>query len=159
MLDSVAARLARKLAGKPHPVYESLARRLDDLRQAKLAEASASVEFLKRLLELAREVVQAERAEAEGQLDSYAESLLPDPNLGALTQIFLEFKSDATPEIIERIVSDIDTIVRSVRCSGWQTSQPGDREVRKQLRLVKKYGLPMTGPLFDRVCAYVAQHY
>lgn len=160
VLDSVAARLARKLAGKPHPVYESLARRLDDLRQAKLAEASASVEFLKRLLELAREVVQAERAEAEGQLDEYAESLLPDPNLGALTQIFLEFKPDATPEILERIVSDIDTIVRSVRFSGWQTSQPGDREVRKQLRLIlTKYGLPMTGPLFDRAYAYVAQHY
>lgn len=62
-------------------------------------------------------------------------------------------------DYLERIVTDIDTIVRSVRCSGWQTSQPGDREVRKQLRLVKKYGLPMTGPLFDRACAYVAQHY
>lgn len=121
---------------------------------------SASVEFLKRLLELAREVVVAERAGAAGQLDEYAEPLLPDPNLGALTQIFLEFKPDATPEILERIVSDIDTIVRSVRFSGWQTSQPGDREVRKQLRLIlKKYGLPMTGPLFDRAYAYVSQHY
>jgi len=72
----------------------------------------------------------------------------------------LEFKPDATPEILERIVTDIDTIVRSVRFSGWQTSQPGDREVRKQLRLIlKRYGLPMTGPLFDRAYAYVAQHY
>ncbi len=78
---------------------------------------------MRKLLELAREVVEAERAEEEGHLDAYAESLLPDLNLGALTQIFLEFKPDATPEILERIVTDIDTIVPSASPAGRPVSR------------------------------------
>jgi len=65
-----------------------------------------------------------------------------------------------SPGIIENVVEQIDTIVRPVRRSGWQTSQPGDPEVRVQLRLVLKInGLPPQGTLFDRAYAYVKEHY
>jgi len=38
--------------------------------------------------------------------------------------------------------------------------QDGDRTVRKELRAVlKKYTLPVTGPLFDNAYAYVAENY
>jgi len=62
--------------------------------------------------------------------------------------------------IVENVAAQIDAIVRPVRGTGWQESQPGDREVRRQLRLVlKNAGLPPTGDLYDRAYAYVREHY
>lgn len=49
---------------------------------SQLDTASASTEFLRELLQLAR-ATEAERADEEGRLD---EHILPDPNLGALTR-------------------------------------------------------------------------
>lgn len=70
-----------------HPAWQSLSERLNALRRAKIDSAAASVEFLKRLLELAKDVVETERAEAEGHLDQFQ---LLDPDKGALTQILEE---------------------------------------------------------------------
>ena len=157
VLDTLEARLKRKLAGTPHPVWVSLADRLEALRQAKLQTAAASVEFLKQLLDLARALVEAEKRDAEGTLDEV--SVLPDPHKGALTQILQEYAQE-TPAIIENVVEQIDAIVRPVRGTGWQTSQPGDREVRRQLRLVlANNGLPAVGDLYDRAYAYIREHY
>jgi len=65
-----------------------------------------------------------------------------------------------TPAIIENVVEQIDAIVRRVRCSGWQTSQPGNREVRVQLRLVlKNNGLSPKGALYEQPYAYVREPY
>lgn len=62
VLDSIEARLRRKLDGPDvHPVWRSLADRLEVLRQARLADTTASVDFLKQILDLAREVVEAEK--------------------------------------------------------------------------------------------------
>ena len=159
VLDTIAERLRRKLAGeKGHRVWVSLADRLEALRRSKLESAAASVEFLKRLLEIARDLVEAEKREAEGTLDLM--SVLPDPRKGALTQILQEYAPDQTPAIIENVVEQIDEIVRPVRGTGWQTSQPGDREVRRQLRLVLANNeLPAVGELYDRAYAYIREHY
>ncbi len=159
-LDTIEARLRRKLQDPdPHSVWVKLSKRLEALRRAKLQQAEESVEFLKNLLEIARQVLEAEKAEDDGTLDDY-DSVLPDPNIGALTKIFEEYAPDATPEIIERVVHDIDAIVEQVRFSGWQTSQPGDRKVRQEIRVtLKKYGLPATGQLFDRAYGYVRENY
>lgn len=161
VLESISNRLAAKLEENSVPaIYRSLAARLEQLRKAKLSEASASIDFLKSLLEIAREVVEAERKEAEGALTAEESSILPDPNLGALTQIFHEFKPDLTPAIIEKVVKELDGIVKEVRFSGWQVSQPGDKEVRRQIRRVlNSNSLPAVGPLFDRAYAYIAQNY
>jgi type I restriction enzyme, R subunit len=131
--------------------------RLEDLRRSKIETAAASVEFLKLLLKLATDVVEAERADAEGRLDEFE---VLDPDRGALTQILEEYAPDATPYMIERVVEEIDDIVRPVRGTGWQQSHPGDREVRREIRLVlKNQGLPTSGDLFDRAYAYVREHY
>ena len=59
-----------------------------------------------------------------------------------------------------KIHDQIDQIVRPVRGTRWQTSQPGDREVRRQLRLVLRNNhLPVQGDLFDRAYAYIKEHY
>ncbi len=159
-LDTIEARIAHRLAGPAaHPVWQTLSERLEALRRARLARAEDSVEFLKRLLELARLVLAADKAEREGSLDEF-ESALPDPNKGALTQILREYAPEATPEIIERVVADIDAIVAQVRGTGWQTSHPADRQVRQEIRkALKKYGLPPAGELFNRAYAYVAENY
>lgn len=158
VLDTLETRLARKLAGGvDHPVWVSLSARLEALRKSKIDSAAASVEFLKRLLELATDVVEAEKADTEGRLD---EIEVIDPDKGALTQILAEYAPADTPVIVETVVEKIDAIVRPVRDTNWQESQPGDREVRLQLRLIlKESGLPPHGEIFDRAYAYIREHY
>ncbi len=107
---------------------------------------------------MARIAVQAERLEAEGRLDE-AEHIL-DPHIGALTQIVDQYKPAGTPVIVDDVVRDIDTIVKQVRFTGWNDTQEGDRTVRKELRVIlKKYVLPLTGPLFDNAYGYVRENY
>lgn len=58
------------------------------------------------------------------------------------------------------VVRDIDTIVKQVRFTGWNETQEDDRTVRKELRQVlKKFGLPVTGALFDNAYGYVRENY
>jgi type I restriction enzyme R subunit len=161
ILDKIAARLqARMAGGKGHPVYESLAKRLDDLRKSKLLAAEESVDFLKKILKLAKDVTVAVKADEEGRLDDLTPGILPDPHIGALTQIFREYAPEAAPAIIERVVLDIDEIVRQVRFVGWQTSTPGDRAVRREIRLaLSKQGLQAEGALYDRAYEYVRENY
>ena len=100
-LDTIEARIRRRLdASRSHPVYVALSDRLERLRHRQLTQASASVEFLREILELAQQVTAVERAEDEGHLDDV--SILPDPNVGALTQIFREFAPADAPVIIEK---------------------------------------------------------
>jgi type I restriction enzyme R subunit len=158
VLDTIEARLRRKLHGAgTHHVWRALSTRLEELRAARVASAKDSVEFLKRLLDLARQVVEAERAEAAGSLDEFA---VLDPDRGALTQLLEEYAPPGVPVIVSNVVEEIDALVRPIRGTGWQQSQPGDREVRRQLRLVlKRSGLPPSGDLYERAYGYVREHY
>jgi type I restriction enzyme R subunit len=158
-LDTIEARIRRRLRGSGgHAVYVALSERLERLRSRQITQAATSVQFLQEILELAQQVVAVERADDDGRLDEV--DLLPDPNVGALTQILREFAPPETPVIIENVVTDIDTIVRQVRFTGWSQTHSGDRTVRRELRLIlKKYGLPTTGQLFDRAYGYVRENY
>jgi type I restriction enzyme, R subunit len=78
------------------------------------------------------------------------------PVKGLLTQI----RNGNTPVVVERIVADIDEIVRVVRFPGWQQTIQGEREVRKALRkTLLKYKLHQEQEPFDRAYAYIAQYY
>jgi type I restriction enzyme R subunit len=70
---------------------------------------------VKELCKLAKETVQAEK-----ELEELIEEKTPQ---AALTELFLELKTDQTPAVVERIVTDIDAIVRVVRFPGWQQLQ------------------------------------
>jgi hypothetical protein len=85
-----------------------------------------SLEFLKAILEIAKEVV-----EAENRVDPEEEQ---DRAIAALTELFNEVKNKSTHVIVERLVADIDAIVRQIRFDGWQTTSAGEREVQKALR-------------------------
>src|SRR5262249_21900238 len=110
------------------------------------------------LFTLAKDLTGAEQAEdATGRegLD-----LLPDPHVGALTQIFNEYAPKDTPVIIGRVVADIDAIVKEVSYDGWSHAHEGDRKVRIAIRKVlQKYHRPASGDLFDHAYAYIAEHY
>ena len=83
-----------------------------------------------------------------------------DRGKAALTEFFLEVKNDNTPVMVERIVNDIDEIVRLVRFPGWQQTTAGEREVRRALRkTLFKYKLHREQDLFDRAYGYIRQYY
>ncbi len=158
VLERLEERIRRRMEGPdPHKVWKTLAERLEMLRKGRVATAEASVEFLKELLELARKLLEAEAADDEGRLD---EVTVVDPRKGALTQIFDEYKPDDCPVVIETVVDQVDDIVQPVRGTGWQTSHPGDRRVRRELRqTLKRCGLPIKGDLFDHAYAYIRENY
>jgi type I restriction enzyme, R subunit len=169
VMKSIRERLEARLRANPSSRrYRSLAERLEALRQTYIETAEESVAFLKTLLELARDVVQADKEQVveEGAgavadtATETAEFLLPDQRVGALTQIFEEYRPDVLPDIVERVVHEIDAVVMGARFTGWQASREGDRTVKFEIRRAfKKYGLEPTGELFDRAYAYVAEHY
>jgi type I restriction enzyme R subunit len=167
ILDSIARRIELRLAESESPTYRSLAERLDHLRQAQLETAADSIEFLKRLLEVARDLVVVDREEehlakavASGTASGRREAALPEARIGALTQIFREYRPETSTEILERVVQEIDEVVRQVRFTNWQATYEGSREVRKAIRRgLQKYGLAHEHELFDRAYAYVAEHY
>ena len=111
-----------------------------------------SIEFIKQLCEIAKETLQAEK---QGE---YIDE--PKSAKAALSELFLELKTDKTPAIVERIVSDIDEIVRLVRFDGWQNTIPGEREVQKSLRkTLLKYQLHKDEELFNKSYEYIKEYY
>jgi type I restriction enzyme R subunit len=158
VLQRLEARIQARLNSDPsHKVWKSLVERLELLRLSRIASAAESVEFLRRLLELARDLLEAEKADDQGRIGDIK---VVDPRKGALTQIFEEFKPEGVPVVIETVIEKVDELVQPVRGTGWQTSAPGDRLVRQELRLIlKNSGLPHSGELFDRAYAYIRENY
>ena len=78
----------------------------------------------------------------------------------ALTELFASIKEAETPVMVERVVEDIDQVVRVVRFDGWQRTLEGDRLVAQELRktLYVKYKL-RDQELFDRALEYVREYY
>jgi type I restriction enzyme, R subunit len=46
-----------------------------------------------------------------------------------LTELFQQTRTTDTSIVVERIVDDIDDIVRKIRFEGWQATEGGKREV------------------------------
>ncbi|NEX11201.1 MAG: DEAD/DEAH box helicase [Prosthecochloris sp.] len=144
--------VARLRRHKDNPEFIALGERLEMLRERHEAGLLHSLDFLKELLTLAREVVQAEK-----QVDPIDEQ---SKAKAALTDLFAEVKNDNVPVVVERIVTDIDEIVRMVRFPGWQNTKAGEREVQKALRKViyVKYQIK-DQELFDKAFRYIRQYY
>lgn len=144
--------VARILVHGKDPRFIKLGERLEELREKHEQGLITSIEFLKRLLELAKEAVQAEK-----EVVPVAEV---DKGKAALTELFNGVRCNNTPVIVERIVKDIDDIVRIVRFDGWQTTVAGKREVKRALRSVVsvKYKIK-DKELFDKAYGYIEQYY
>ncbi|MCO5299287.1 MAG: type I restriction endonuclease subunit R [Candidatus Nanopelagicales bacterium] len=148
-MKAISGRIAKH---QDNPVFQELGERLTKLKERYEHGQQASLEFLRELVALARDTVAAEKAVDE----------IPREEKGkaALTELFEAVKTDTTPIIVERVVSDIDEVVRAVRFDGWQDTNAGDREVQKALRktLYVRYKL-RDEELFQKAHEYVRQYY
>ena len=145
----VAARLRKHLG---NPKFKALSTRLEDLKKRFDEGQMHSIAFLKELLDIARDVVAAEK-ETPPEEDE-------DRGKAVLTELFAEVATEDTPVVVKRVVDDIDGIVRVVRFPGWQDTSAGEREVKKALRgALFKYRLHSDKELFEKAYGYIVQYY
>jgi type I restriction enzyme R subunit len=140
----------RKHAGNPK--FKELGERLEKIREKHEQGLLNSLEFLKAILEVAKDTVEAER-----QIEPEQEQ---DRAVAALTELFNEVKTQQTHVIVERIVADIDGIVKQIRFPDWQNTTSGQREIQKALRLsLRRFKLHTDQELFDKAYSYIRQYY
>ena len=150
ILEKILVKRFNKHIGNPK--FVKLSDRLKELRDKAERGLITSIEFVKELCKIAKETVQAEKEVIEMIQEKSPKS--------ALTELFLELKTDQTPAVVERIVNDIDSIVRVVSFPGWQKTNSGEREVQKSLRkALLKYKLHRDQMLFERAYAYIKEYY
>ena len=156
-LGKKAKEIEIKVAERPRkhlhdPTYKALAERLEALREKHKQGLLVSVEFLKQLLDLAKDVVATEQVTPPVEQE--------DRGKAALTELFESIKTGETPILVERVVADIDEIVRHVRFDGWQKTHAGEREIKKPLRkTLFKYQLHQDTKVFDRGYQYISEYY
>ena len=132
--------------------FKELSERLEELRNRAEKGLINSIEFIKQLCQLAKETLQAEKETNAATEQKNARA--------ALTELFLEMKTDQTPVIVERIVNDIDEIVRIVRFDGWQLSTTGEKAVKRELRKILWVKYPIKDEeLFNKAYEYIKEYY
>ncbi|MGN6642822.1 MAG: type I restriction endonuclease subunit R, partial [Verrucomicrobiota bacterium] len=135
-----------------NPKFTALGERLEKIKERHEQGFINSLQFLKEILELAKEVLEAEK-ESDPQEER-------DRAKEALTDLFKDAKTKNTHIIVERIVTDIDDIVKKVRFPDWQRTNAGERLVQKELRrTLLKYQLHTDQELFDKAYGYIRQYY
>lgn len=145
----ITARIARHLN---NPVFIELGQRLNDLRERYADIQQSSLDFLRELLELARDTVAAEKAADETPREEQGKA--------ALTELFEALKGDETPIIVENVVNRIDEVVRGVRFEGWQSTIRGDQEVRQALRKTLYVQFKIRdNDVFEKALGYVREYY
>ncbi|HBO84977.1 MAG: DEAD/DEAH box helicase [Deltaproteobacteria bacterium GWC2_42_11] len=132
--------------------FKELSERLEEVRDKAEKGLINSIEFIKELCQIAKETLQAEKDTEIKEEQKNAKA--------ALTELFLEMKTDKTPAIVERIVTDIDEIVRIVRFDGWQDSTTGEKEIKRELRKILwvKYAIK-DEELFNKAYGYIKEYY
>jgi type I restriction enzyme R subunit len=145
----ITARIARHLN---NPIFIELGQRLNALREKYADIQQSSLDFLRDLLELAKDTVAAEKAE----------ELIPREEKGkaALTELFEALRGDETPIIVSNVVDRIDEVVRGVRFDGWQSTIAGDQEVRKALRQTLYVQFKIRdNDVYEKALGYVREYY
>jgi type I restriction enzyme R subunit len=135
-----------------NPAFKQLSERLEAIRDKAEKGLINSIEFIKELCQLAKETLQAEKQMETQQEVKSAKA--------ALTDLFLELRTDTTPAIVERIVNDIDDIVKHVRFEGWQHTTTGEKLIAKELRKIIwiKYQIKDES-LYNRAYDYIKEYY
>jgi len=135
-----------------YPKFKKLSELLEELRDRAEKGLITSIEFVKELCKIAKETVQAEK-------DLELEIQEKSPK-ATLTELFIELKTDQTPAVVERIVADIDGIVRVISFPRWKKTTSGEREVQQSLRkALLKYQLHKDQVLFDRAYSHIKEYY
>ena len=140
---------------KGDPKYKQFAEKLDELRDHLQQNLISSIDFLKQLLELAKELLQEEQKTEEPQ-DKRAQAR------AALTDLFESIKTEDTPIIVEQVVNDIDNeVVNIVRqFNNAFKSVTARREIKKKLRSILwvKYQIK-DNDVFEKAYQYIEMYY
>lgn len=145
--------LMGRLRGSGDPKFVALGERLEKLRQDYEAGVIKAIDWLKGLLDIAKDTVQAERETGEAPVTQ-------KDNKQALTKLFLETRPESTPKLIGDVIEQIDKIVKMTRFDGWQNSNSGPREIQKALFLtLTQFGLGKDKELFAKAYGYIEEHY
>ena len=140
---------------KGDPDYKKFAEKLDELRQRMEENLISSIDFLKGLLETAKDVLEQEKRNNQPE-NKRAKAR------AALTELFESVKTDSTPIIVERVVNDIDenvvAIVRKFKDAF--KSVEARKQIRQKLRSILwvKYSIKDSDVL-EKAYSYIEQYY
>lgn len=137
------------------PNYKAFAEKLDELRRNLEENLITSMEFLRELLVLAKEVLEEEQ-NSNQPLDKRAQAK------AALTELFESIKTPETPIIVERVVNDIDenvvAIVRKFKDAF--KSITAQREIKKKLRSILWINYQIKDQdVFEKAYQYIEMYY
>ena len=115
----------------------------------------SSIDFLKQLLELARDLLKEEK-EVDQPQDKRAQAR------AALTDLFQSIKTEETPIIVEQVVNDIDNEVVNIirQFTDAFKSVTAKREIKKKLRSILwvKYQIK-DNDVFEKAYQYIEMYY
>lgn len=140
---------------KGNPNYKKFADKLDELRERMQQNLISSIDFLKQLLEMAKEILEEEKR-IEKPEDKRAQAR------ASLTDLFESIKTDNTPIIVEQVVNDIDNeVVKIIRqFTDAFKSVTAQKEIRKKLRSILwvKYQIK-DDDVFEKAYQYIEEYY
>ena len=138
-----------------NPKYKAFAEKLDELRAKMQESLITSLEFLKELLSLAKNLLEEEK-KVETPDDKRAQAK------AALTELFESIKTPETPIIVEQVVNDIDNeVVKIIRqFNDAFKSVTARREVKQKLRSILwlKYKIK-DNDVFEKAYQYIEMYY
>jgi type I restriction enzyme R subunit len=138
--------------------YKPFVEKLEELRDRMEKSLETSIDFLKQLLTLAKDLLKAEKKVVadDDPFDRRRQAR------AALTELFESIRTPETPIIVENVVNDIDkNIVEIVRkFSDAFKSVTAQREIKQKLRTILwiKYGLK-DQEVFDKAYSYIEMYY
>ena len=137
------------------PKYKRFAEKLDELREKMNQNMISSIDFLKQLLAMAKDLLEEEKKVDQPQ-DKRAQAR------AALTDLFQSIKTDETPVVVENVVNDIDNeVVNIVRqFNDAFKSITAQREIKKKLRSILwiKYSIK-DNDVFEKAYQYIEMYY
>jgi len=150
----IELKIARRIKKhRGNPIFVKLGERLEMARERYVSRVTNSVQYLKELLDIAKEVVAEERRE-------FGKGKPVRDDKQALTRIFEQQNLPTPPDMVKKIVAEIDGIVKKVRFEGWQHTIAGEREVKQETtRILLRYKLHRDRELFSKIYEYIRQHY
>lgn len=148
-------RLRLQSPGHESTIFKDLAKKLEELRQKMQDGLMESIDFLKNLLYLAKQVLEEEQKSNQPE-DKRKQAK------AALTELFNSVKSQDTPIIVENVVNDIDEKVVSIvrKFNDAFKTVTGQNEIKKNLRSILwiKYKIK-DSEVFDKAYKYVEMYY
>lgn len=137
------------------PNFKKFIEKLDELRKRLEENLITSIDFLKQLLQMAREILEEEK-KVEIPEDPHAKAR------AALTDLFESIRTDETPIIVEQVVNDIDNEVVNIirQFKDAFKSVTARREIKKKLRTILwiKYQIK-DNEVFEKAYSYIEQYY